>query len=93
MGLKKGTTNNPNGRPLGALNNLAKTHRINIDKLLTDNFDRVCDELTRLRGLAFVRMYNDLLKYVVPPAQHEPEEQQPSDELENTIIQQSLKNH
>jgi hypothetical protein len=86
MGLKKGMTNNPNGRPLGALNALAKRHRITVDELLRDNLEKVKGEMAGLRGLAFVRIYIDLLKYVIPPAQYEPEPEDDDDKVINNIL-------
>jgi hypothetical protein len=91
MGLKKGTTNNPNGRPLGAMNALAQKHKMTVDKMLTDNIDRVCEELKKLNGLNLVRIYSELLKFVVPYAKQDVEEQNSADDtMHERIIKESL---
>jgi hypothetical protein len=79
MGLPKGKTNNPHGRPLGALSSMAKEHKCTVDKLLRDNIEKVREEMDKLSGLQFVRLYIDLLKYMIPPAQPEPEEEEQDD--------------
>ena len=50
MGLRKGQTNNPNGRPAGALNKVTKDLRINITEFLENHFDEVIKEWYKLKG-------------------------------------------
>jgi hypothetical protein len=86
----KGKTNNPNGRPLGALKALAKENYITVNELLNENLDKVREEFKKLSGLQFVRLYIDLLKQVVPAAPSiETEEEDSGSELEDRIVEAS----
>ena len=86
----KGKTNNPNGRPLGALNALAKKNFITVNELLEDNLDKVREEFAKLNGLPFVRLYIDLLKQVTPSAPPVvAEEEDAGSELEDQILEAS----
>jgi hypothetical protein len=63
-----GKTNNPKGRPLGAINKLARENYTTLHKLLEDNYEKMEQELKKLKGLAFVRLYADLMKVITPSA-------------------------
>jgi len=69
MGLRKGQTNNPNGRPAGALNKVTKDLRINITEFLENHFDEVIKEWYKLKGKEKLTFYRDLLQYAVPKLQ------------------------
>jgi hypothetical protein len=69
MGLRKGQTNNPNGRPAGALNKVTKDLRINITEFLENHFDEVIKEWYKLKGKEKLMFYRDLLQYAVPKLQ------------------------
>jgi hypothetical protein len=84
----KGKTNNPHGRPLGALNALAREHLVTVNKLLSENIDKVGEELQKLNGSKLVQFYIDLLKFVVPPAPpHVIEEEDSGSDLEERVLE------
>ena len=91
MGLKKGQTNNPKGRPFGALSAMAKEHRQNVAELLANNFDRVAQAMEQLTGIKLLRIYVDLLKYVVPPAQMEQDDDEQSPLIDEIINETKTK--
>jgi len=69
MGLKKGQTNNSNGRPTGSINKLCKPLRQSITEFLENNFDEVVSEWSKLEGKDKLNFYRDLLKFAVPTLQ------------------------
>lgn len=69
MGLQKGKTNNPNGRPPGALNKITKDLRKNITEFLETNFDEVVNEWRNLEGKDKLQFYKDLIQYAIPKMQ------------------------
>lgn len=69
MGLQKGKTNNPNGRPPGALNKITKDLRKNITEFLETNFDDVVNEWRNLEGKDKLQFYKDLIQYAIPKMQ------------------------
>lgn len=69
MGLKKGTTNNPNGRPVGVPNKLTGDLREKIQSILNDNIDRVQDDLNSLDAKDRLQVIEKLLSYVLPKLQ------------------------
>lgn len=66
MPLKKGQTNNPNGRPQGAINKLSKGLKENITDFLENNFDEVVKTWNQLDGKDKLIFYKDLLQYSIP---------------------------
>ena len=69
MGLKKGTTNNPNGRPTGTPNKVTGDLRLKIQSILNDNIDRVQDDLNGLDPKDRLQVIEKLLSYVLPKLQ------------------------
>lgn len=69
MGLPKGKTNNPAGRPTGSLNKLTKGLRKNITDFLQDNFEDVITEWQKLEGKEKLQFYKDLIQYAIPKMQ------------------------
>jgi hypothetical protein len=69
MGLRKGMTNNPAGKPAGRLNRMSKELRLQISDFLEENFPKVIAEFNKLEGKDKVRLYCDLLPYAVPRLQ------------------------
>lgn len=69
MGLRKGMTNNKNGKPKGAVNLLNKDLRLSISEFLNNNFDEVIKEWKKLSGKDKVSFYRDLLQYEIPKKQ------------------------
>jgi len=64
--MKKGKTNNPNGRPKGAKNKVTAPLREMITDFLNDNFDEVQSEFMNLDPKDKLKVYTDLLQYAVP---------------------------
>jgi len=69
MGLKKGQTNNSNGRPTGSINKLCKPLRQSITEFLENNFDEVIKIWDNLDYKDKLNFYRDLLKFAVPTLQ------------------------
>jgi uncharacterized protein (DUF927 family) len=69
MGLQKGQTNNPAGRPAGSLNKLSKDLRKNITDFLEENFEVVQLEWQKLEGKDKLQFYKDLIQYAIPKMQ------------------------
>jgi len=69
MGLKKGQTNNPNGKPPGALNKMSRKLRQDVTTFLEENFDLVVKEWKKLKGKDKVNFYRELLQYSIPKMQ------------------------
>lgn len=69
MGLKKGQTNNPNGRPAGTPNKINGDLRLKIQSILNDNIDRVQDDLNSLDAKDRLQVLEKLLSYVLPKLQ------------------------
>lgn len=73
--MEKGTTNNPFGRPKGATNKLARKTRELIAKFVDENFDTIMKDLKDLEPKDRVGAFINLLRYVVPPARDEADEE------------------
>jgi hypothetical protein len=69
MGLRKGMTNNKQGKPKGAVNKLNKDMRQTIADFLTDHWSEVEKEFSKLKGRDKVNFYRDLLQYSIPKMQ------------------------
>jgi hypothetical protein len=69
MGLRKGMTNNPKGKPAGALNKMSKDMRMQITDFLEENFPKVVKEFNSLKGRDKLKFYTDLLQYAIPKLQ------------------------
>jgi len=69
MGLHKGMTNNPNGRPKGSENRITKEVKDKINKLLADNFMNFQKDLEVLEPKDRLQVLLSLLPYVVPKLQ------------------------
>jgi len=95
MGVPKGKTNNPNGRPIGALGKLSGNYRGNVLEFLDNKFEDFAASMDELRDggkhIEFVRAYIDLMKYGISPAQLKEEEPEDKNaELQKEIIANSL---
>jgi len=69
MGLKKGMTNNPRGKPPGTLNKLSRDMKLTIHEFLTENWDEVVIEFHKLKGKDKLNFYKELMQYDVPKMQ------------------------
>ena len=66
MGLQKGRTNNPNGRPIGSVQRIPISVKETIIKRIEDDIDKFFDELNALQGRDYVRCMTELIKLVIP---------------------------
>ena len=69
MGLRKGMTNNPAGKPPGAVNKLSRDTRQTITEFLQTSWPEVEKEFYKLSGRDKVNFYKDLLPFVLPRMQ------------------------
>jgi hypothetical protein len=69
MGLKKGTTNNPAGKPKGAKNKINADLRERISGFLTDQFPNVMAEYETLSAKDKLKFYTELMQYGIPKLQ------------------------
>ena len=69
MGLHKGQTNNPKGRPKGSKNRVSKDLKELIDAFLNEKFELVKDQLNELPPKDQRKFFTNLLPYVVPKLQ------------------------
>lgn len=68
-GLKKGETNNPNGRPAGTPNKVTKELRERIQNFLEDNWQQIEKDFATLDPEKRVMLFEKLLQYTVPRLQ------------------------
>ena len=73
MGLQKGRTNNPNGRPIGSVQRIPISVKETIIKRIEDDIDKFFYELNALQGRDYVRCMTELLKLVIPRPLNEEE--------------------
>ncbi len=66
MGLHKGKTNNPKGRPKGSQNKVTKETKELIKDLLDNNWVSFEKKLMNLDDKQFISTYIKLIEYVVP---------------------------
>lgn len=66
MGLRKGQTNNPNGRPKGVPNKVTGSLRERIQSLIDDNWSTLQRDLKKLDPKDRLTLISGLLVYVVP---------------------------
>lgn len=66
MGLNKGQTNNPKGRPLGAKNKVTTDLRSRINDFLNDNWSNLQIEFEKLTPKEKLIFYEKILQYGLP---------------------------
>ncbi|NDK56816.1 hypothetical protein [Pontibacter fetidus] len=66
MGLKKGMTNNPGGRPLGTVNKVTRSLRERINAFLEDNFILIEEDFKLLDSKERTIFYTKLLAFGLP---------------------------
>ena len=69
MGLQKGHTNNPNGRPKGSKNKVTQDLRERITAFIGDELERVIKDYKRLPLPERMRFFERLLGYALPKLQ------------------------
>jgi len=67
--MKRGTTNNPNGRPKGVPNKVNGNLREMIQKIIEDNIDSINDDLTNLEPKDRLVILERLMQYIIPKQQ------------------------
>jgi hypothetical protein len=65
-GLKKGQTNNRNGRPVGSKNKVSIATKERIAEFVENDFDAYVHELRQLKGYPRVKAMTELIKLIVP---------------------------
>ncbi|MDR1938644.1 MAG: hypothetical protein LBQ73_09155 [Tannerellaceae bacterium] len=65
-GLPKGRTNNPKGKPIGAVNKVSVSVKSRIAKYVEDDFDSFIKVMEGLEGKDRVKAEIELIKLVVP---------------------------
>jgi hypothetical protein len=71
MGLPKGKTNNPGGRPKGSPNRATEKMRCLITDFLDENFEQVSRDMMELEPKDRVKFYIDLLSFGLPRLQNQ----------------------
>jgi len=66
MGLQKGRTNNPNGRPPGIPNKITKELREALKAIVENELDRLPGFIEKLEASERVELLIKLLPYVIP---------------------------
>ena len=69
MGLKKGMTNNRNGRPKGAINKTTADLRKKITNFLNDEWETVLDDWRSMEPKDRTRFYEKMLLFRIPHLQ------------------------
>ena len=69
MGLKKGQTNNPAGKPPGTKNKINTELRTMISDFLNCQFETVKNDFHKLEVKDKLKFYTDLLQYGLPKLQ------------------------
>lgn len=84
--MKKGETNNPNGRPRGSKNKINPVTRELLEKFVTENFEENMQDLLKLKKKDKVNAFISLLKYLVPTARDKEAEEE-NTKLVNNLIE------
>jgi hypothetical protein len=66
MAPKKGTTNNPKGRPKGSRNKVSDDYRAAVDKLFNKNWPTLEADINKLSSKDRVAFFEKMLSYVMP---------------------------
>lgn len=93
MPLKKGQTNNPNGRPKGSKNKVSGLLRTSINEFLEVSFPSIVKDIKKLSPKERVKAYTDLLQYGLPKLHSTAVEinyEEMSDEQLNYIIEKII---
>jgi hypothetical protein len=69
MGLPKGKTNNPAGKPPGTKNKINAELRVMINDFLNNEFDTIKEDFKKLDPKDKLKFYTDLLNYGLPKLQ------------------------
>lgn len=92
-GLKKGQTNNPDGRPKGSPNKVTKKLRERISDFLEENWEKIEKDFDQLEPKERVSLFEKLLQYTVPKLQStelKTPDQEPDTELKRRAWQRAM---
>jgi len=81
---KKGTSNNPAGRPSGVRNKVTNNLKQQIADFLNENWPKITEDWLTLEPEKRLQFYERLIKYACPPATDELQRLTP-DELDTLI--------
>ena len=91
MGLKKGSTNNPKGRPKGVPNKITKTVREALKDFVQSEIKKLpqtCKEMTPYERSVFILK---LLEYIIPKADKDTvEEKKPIDDWTLNFVKSQI---
>ena len=89
MPFKKGKSGNPKGKPPGTKNKIGEKLREMIEVFLDENFDQVVEDFKHLTPKERVKVYSDLLPFVIGKQQTISQnitiEKLPEDQLDDII--------
>ena len=69
MGLEKGRTNNPYGRPAGSKNKATAEIRELLTGFISDNWDNMLEDFNKLEPKERLAFYEKILQYTLPRLQ------------------------
>lgn len=64
--MKKGRTNNPNGRPVGSRNRRTEQWQLFVDYCLNGGLEKFQDELNKLEGKDYVAAFISIIEFHKP---------------------------
>jgi len=85
MGIKKGQSGNPNGRPKGRPNKITAEMKDKIQLFIESNFDQIQSDFMMMEPKDRLIIFERLLKYVIP-TKVENEVYQPIEKIPDIII-------
>jgi hypothetical protein len=91
MGLRKGVTNNPNGRPKGSLNKTTKELKETVLAFLERNMADLQSNYNQLEPKDKLLFFDKLMRYVMPTQAAVKADVNYEDEQEQTLIIQGKK--
>jgi hypothetical protein len=87
-GIKKGTTNNPYGKPKGTKNKVPMSVKSDIVTGIENNMDEYWERLKNLDDENYIRAMTNLIRLIVPRPLNEEETQ--SHLLKNEVIKRMM---
>jgi len=85
MGIKKGQSGNPNGRPKGRPNKITAEMKDKIQLFIESNFEQIQSDFMMMEPKDRLIIFERLLKYVIP-TKVENEVYQPIEKIPDIII-------